>query len=84
MYRYRLQRKEGIARPNVLGNHSFPVYTFSWKDFALSNDKAELEKMIPNGSDKYRIEDCGKETADDIQNAKAVVAAERKDDEQIH
>lgn len=55
-YRYRLQRKERIARPNILGNRSFPVHTYRWRDIAVSNDKAALEKMIPAGSREYRIE----------------------------
>jgi hypothetical protein len=54
--RYRLQRKETIARPNILGNHSFPVYTYRWKDIALSDDRSALEAMMPNEKD-YRIED---------------------------
>lgn len=54
--RYRLQQKEAIARPNILGNHSFPVHTFRWKDIAASDDRAELEKLMPNDKD-YRIED---------------------------
>ena len=54
--RYRLQRKEPIARPNILGNHSFSVYTFRWKDIAASDDRTALEKLMPNNND-YRIED---------------------------
>lgn len=54
--RYRLQRKEGCYIPNTLGNHSFPVHTFRWKDVAASNDRTELEKLMPNQKD-YRIED---------------------------
>lgn len=58
--RYRLQRKETIARPNTLGNRSFPVYTYRWKDIAASDDRVELEKLLPNEKD-YRIEDTRKE-----------------------
>ena len=54
--RYRLQRKETVARPNTLGNHSFPVYTFRWKDIAASDDRAALEEIMPNTKD-FRIED---------------------------
>lgn len=54
--RYRLQRKERFVLPNVLGNHNFPVYTYRWKDVAVSDDKFALEDMMPNNSD-YRIED---------------------------
>lgn len=54
--RYRLQRKEAYTLANILGNHSFPVHTYRWKDVAASNDRAALEKLMPNGKD-YRIED---------------------------
>ena len=54
--RYRLQRREKCAMPNILGNHSFPVHTWRWRDVAVSDDKAGLELMMPNGED-YRIED---------------------------
>lgn len=54
--RYRLQVKETVARPNILGNCSFPVYTHRWKDIYASDSKAELEAILPKG-DKYRIED---------------------------
>ena len=54
--RYRLQYKEPIARPNILGNRSFPVHTYRWKDIAVSDDRAALEKMMPNDKE-YRIED---------------------------
>jgi hypothetical protein len=36
-----------------------PVHTYRWKDIAMSNDKDALEKLIPPGSELYRIEDCG-------------------------
>ncbi len=54
--RYRLQRKEAYAMPNILGNRSFPVHTYRWKDIAASDDRAALEKLMPNSKD-YRIED---------------------------
>lgn len=57
--RYRLQRRESVAMPNVLGNHSFPVYTYRWKDVAVSDNKELLEELIPDDGDKYRIEDTG-------------------------
>ena len=49
--RYRLQYREHVARPNVLGNHSFPVHTYRWKDIAASDDRAALEKIMPNDKD---------------------------------
>lgn len=55
-YRYRLQRKERYALPNILGNHSIPVYTYRWKDIAVSNDFEELKKHLPNDKN-YRIID---------------------------
>ena len=54
--RYSLQRKERFVLPNTLGNHSFPVYTYRWKDIAMSNDRKLLEREMPNDKD-YRIED---------------------------
>ena len=54
--RYRLQIKEAVTRPNILGNCNFPVYTHRWKDIYASDSKAELEAILPKG-DKYRIED---------------------------
>ena len=54
--RYRLQTKETVARPNILGNHSCPVITYRWKDVAASDDRSELEKIMPNNRE-YRIED---------------------------
>ena len=41
---------------NVLGNHSFPVYTHYWKDIAVSDDLMSLKRLMPNDKD-YRIED---------------------------
>lgn len=57
--RYRLQHKETFVLSNVLGNHSFPVYTYRWKDIAGSDDLFALQDMmnqcIPRN--EYRIED---------------------------
>ena len=44
--RYRLQRKEPYTLPNILGNHSMPVYTYRWVDIAMSEDKKNLEKIM--------------------------------------
>ena len=54
--RYRLQVKETIARPNILGNHSMPVYSYRWRDLYASDDKEALEKMMPKDKN-YRIYD---------------------------
>ena len=57
-YRFRLQRKETVARRNILGGHSLPVYTYRWRDVAASNYRFLLEKLIPSESkSEYRIED---------------------------
>lgn len=59
--RYRLQYKEPIARPNILGGHSFPIYTYRWKDIAASDDLLALEKLLAGlPSEKYRIDDTRK------------------------
>ena len=58
--RYRLQVKETVARPNVLGNKSYPVYTYRWRDLYASDDREALEKIMPNDQ-KHRIEDTRKE-----------------------
>ena len=57
--RYRLQRKEQAVMPNILGNHSFPVYSTRWRDIAGADDKAALERYKrENGlQDGYRIID---------------------------
>lgn len=41
--RYRLQRKEQHVQPNILGNHSFPVYSYRWKDIAAADSKVNLD-----------------------------------------
>ena len=55
--RYRLQRRERYVMPNILGGHSFPLYTYRWKDIAASNDRQALEDMMPKTNSLYRIED---------------------------
>lgn len=57
--RYRLQRKEPYTLPNILGNHSMPVHTYRWVDIAMSEDKKNLEKIMPL-NENYRIEDTRK------------------------
>lgn len=61
--RYRLQVKETVARPNVLGNKSYPVYTYRWRDLYASDDREALEKIMPNDQ-KHRIEDTRKEVTE--------------------
>ena len=57
--RYRLQRKEAYALPNILGNKSFPVHTYRWRDIAASDDRNALEACLQGTSDQgdYRIID---------------------------
>ena len=58
--RYRLQHKERYVLPNILGNHSFPVYTYHWKDIAGSDNRNDLEQFrAENGliGEKYKIID---------------------------
>ena len=57
--RYRLQRKERHVLPNILGNHSFPVYTWIWKDIVVSDSKENLEQYKAENElgDGYRIID---------------------------
>lgn len=54
--RYRLQRKEAFAMPNILGNHSLPVHTYRWVDIYASDCREALEKIMPKDGG-YRIED---------------------------
>lgn len=57
--RYRLQRKEAYAAPNILGNHSMPVYTYRWKDIAMCDEAEPLEMLIGQCAKKenYRVID---------------------------
>ena len=57
--RYRLQRKEAYAMPNIEGNYSCPVHTYRWKDIVVSNDKGALEAILQGTTeqDDYRIVD---------------------------
>lgn len=54
--RYRLQRKEAYHMPNILGNKSYPVATYRWRDILASDDKEALEEyLIEDGN--HRIID---------------------------
>lgn len=53
---YFLERKENCTVPNILGNHSMPVKTWSWKQVAVCESRKPLADIIPRGKDKeYRI-----------------------------
>ena len=50
-HRYRLQRKEQCARPNILGNCSQPVHTYQWRDVATSKHLIAFDSIeLPEGS----------------------------------
>lgn len=58
--RYRLQRKEQCVHPNILGNHSFQVYSYRWKDIAASASLEILKEYQAENrltGDQYRIID---------------------------
>lgn len=55
-FRYRLQRKEPYSMPCVIGNCSYPLPTYRWKDIAVSSDRAALESGITDW-DNYRVID---------------------------
>ena len=57
--RYRLQRKQTYAMPNVLGNRSFPVFTYKWIDIAVSDDFDSLKEYAGDLllDINYRIKD---------------------------
>lgn len=57
--RYRLQRRERVSMPCIIGNRSYPLPTTRWKDIAVSGDKTALEDILrccePRG--EYRVID---------------------------
>lgn len=57
--RYHLQRREKIALPNVLGNHSMPVHTYRWKTIAVCAEREPLKELLVHCAppENYRIED---------------------------
>lgn len=55
---YFLERKESHVVPNILGNHSMPVYTHRWKAIMTCEAREPLEKELKRmNKDKYRITD---------------------------
>ena len=50
---YFLEKKEPYFMPNILGNCSFPVKTYRWKQIAICEKKEPLEKLCI--SNDYRI-----------------------------
>lgn len=53
---YFLERKETIAKPNILGNCSFPVYSERWKAIMACEDREPLKKeLAKHNPNKYRI-----------------------------
>lgn len=55
-HRYRLQRKDSCALPNVLGNCSMPIHTYRWVDIAISGDMQALIDYSPKDG-QHRIID---------------------------
>ena len=57
--RFRLQRKERVAMPCIIGNRSFPLPTFRWKDIAISDDATALEDLrrCCEPAENYRVID---------------------------
>lgn len=55
---YVLERKEAIARPNILGNCSFPVHTYRWKQICMCEEKEPLDEIFKDcvPQENYRIE----------------------------
>ena len=60
--RFRLQRKDPISKPYIIGNRSYPYPTFRWKDIAASDDKSVLVDMLPTLGSRYRVIDTRTET----------------------
>ena len=54
--RYRLQRKESVSRPCIIGNHSYPLPAYRWKDIAVSDDLDALKANLRK-DDNHRIID---------------------------
>lgn len=43
---YFLERWEQVVRPNILGNKSFPVYTYQWKAVYACPERWPLESLL--------------------------------------
>ncbi len=53
---YFLERREQVAMPNILGNRSFPVYTYRWKAIYTCPERWPLEDLLSKLDHKnYRI-----------------------------
>lgn len=53
---YFLERREPIVRPNILGNKSFPIYTYHWKAIYTCPERWPLEDILSKLNQKeYRI-----------------------------
>ncbi len=57
--RFRLQRRERIYKPCVIGNRSYPLPTYRWKDIAASEDRTALEDILRSCEprENYRVID---------------------------
>lgn len=56
---FSLERKETYVKSNILGNTSQPVYTYRWKEIAISENKDALEAIKPKDDShfQYRIKE---------------------------
>lgn len=43
---YFLERKEPVARPNILGGTSQPVHTYCWKVIYTCPERGPLESLL--------------------------------------
>lgn len=51
-----LERRESVARPNILGGHSFPVHTHRWKAIYTCPERWPLEEILAKlDKQNYRI-----------------------------
>ena len=51
-----LERKEQYVLPNILGNSSFPVYTYRWKAIAKCEEREPLEEIMKDmDAETHRI-----------------------------
>ena len=55
--RYRVQKKERTSRPYIIGNKSFPLPVFIWRDIYAAENIDVLRKYYKPGNKNYRIID---------------------------
>jgi len=60
-YKYRLQRKEKYSMPCTIGNRSYPLPTYRWKDVAISDDNTNFLTIVALNPELYRIDELENE-----------------------